>query len=409
MAIKTFVNGIGMDEIYHNGSRLDEMYMNGVIVHKRMLELIIPQQSGVLNLRTFIDSNNPTSASAITVVNNLTQPSIRTGDFSGLNVTFVNNGEIQGLYSGSTALWIESTVTLTNNGSIKGSGGDGGKGGDGGNGEHGADGQPKTITYTVDDTQSNGDFMGGSFSTNVGDTLTFDNDAIPGISAYVHSKDAQLVIVKFTGPCGQVIFGAVADAQGVANLNMTGATSGGGWTTPVEPTASDFCGVLPTSLMDDANGGIDVYFPSGTWKTGESTESHVIDGGSGGAAGAGGSGGSGGSGVTFTNSDTSSSLGIAGTAGGIGSTNTYTDPNGVIHNGNTGASGGDGGTGGVGGTGGNWGSNGETGAVGETGEGVNGVTGTAGSAGSTAGKSIVGTSFLTAGSSVGTLSGATQA
>jgi len=133
---ETHLNGsLKMREWYFhtNGHQYDlfEAYLNGTIVFRKRLELWLPNPSGTstINLRSFINANNPDGYDTILVYNTHTQPSITSGDLSGLDVTFINNGQILGTYSGYNALTLSSYLILINNGWIKGAGGRGGDGG----------------------------------------------------------------------------------------------------------------------------------------------------------------------------------------------------------------------------------------------------------------------------------------
>lgn len=104
------------------------------------LVLDLPLHSGLRNLRTFINDNNPGSKTEVHITNNRTVPTIETGNLSGLTVTFTNNGYIRAysrtdgnVSDGWTkgALQVTSAMKLINNGWIQGCGGRGGTGGKG--------------------------------------------------------------------------------------------------------------------------------------------------------------------------------------------------------------------------------------------------------------------------------------
>lgn len=147
--IDTWMNGTKQDQIFHNGSRITEMYMNGVLVFFKELVLELPQYTTEIDLREFINSNNPDNIPRVIVYNYLTQPKLSSGDMSGLDVTLINNGEFQGFSSSGDAISITTPLKLINNGWIRGAGGDGG---DGINGDN---------TYRIEnrtfDTQIDGD------------------------------------------------------------------------------------------------------------------------------------------------------------------------------------------------------------------------------------------------------------
>lgn len=130
--IETWLNTIKMKQIFLNGNDLFEMYLDGVVVFRRVLELDLPQHTDTINIRDFIDANNPDDLEVIEITNNLIQPAIISGDLCGLEVTFTNSvgAEIQGLSSGGDALTINSVckMKLLNYGWIRGAGGDGGDG-----------------------------------------------------------------------------------------------------------------------------------------------------------------------------------------------------------------------------------------------------------------------------------------
>jgi len=122
------------------GPRIDFVYDNRVLVWQRMLELTLPQFSKTFNLAQWIKANNPRNVEQVIVSNNRTQPSILSGNLSGLNVTLINNGEFRGTSPSSTAMAISSEMKLINNGWIRGAGGNGGKG------EYGKNGGNKWIS-----------------------------------------------------------------------------------------------------------------------------------------------------------------------------------------------------------------------------------------------------------------------
>jgi len=107
-------------------------YMNTLLVFKKGVELILPQAVSEINLQSFIEANAPGETS-ILITNSFTQPRVVTGDLSGLDVVFINNGEIQGVDLNRNAFHATSLIQLINNGWIRGGGGDGGKGGVGKN------------------------------------------------------------------------------------------------------------------------------------------------------------------------------------------------------------------------------------------------------------------------------------
>jgi len=117
MQIITNTGKVDIKDVRSNSGKIvDFVYMNKVLVWQRMITLTLPQYSKTFSLRSYINSNNPNNVKKITIINTRTQPSIETGNLSGFDVTFINNGEIQGTYPGSTALNITSKLKLLNNG-----------------------------------------------------------------------------------------------------------------------------------------------------------------------------------------------------------------------------------------------------------------------------------------------------
>ncbi len=104
----------------------------------------IPKQYSMLNLREFIDANNPGSDTEIVLINSRVNCAMETGDLSGLNVVFKLSGELQGFHNGfadpeydhNNGLTITSPLKLLNTGTISGCGGGGGTGGKGANDTH---------------------------------------------------------------------------------------------------------------------------------------------------------------------------------------------------------------------------------------------------------------------------------
>ena len=96
------------------------------------LNLTLAQASQVIELDSVINNNNPENLHTVNITNNLTQPTIFSGDLTGLDVTLINNGNIHGIDTQWEALNITSPLTLINNGWIRGAGGWGGRGGQGG-------------------------------------------------------------------------------------------------------------------------------------------------------------------------------------------------------------------------------------------------------------------------------------
>ena len=126
----------------NNGSLVNYVYMNRVLVWQRITEkvLYLPQFNNTFNLRSFIDSQDTDGLTGIKVINNHIQPSMMSGDLNGLDVEFVNNGELRGTNSGNTALLMSSLMKLINNGWIRGAGRNGSTGARGRTGYKGIDG-----------------------------------------------------------------------------------------------------------------------------------------------------------------------------------------------------------------------------------------------------------------------------
>lgn len=129
--IKTFLNTDEMKQVFFNKIGLLEIYLMRDIVFKRVLKLDLPQYAENINLRNFINANNPDNIRTVLVSNRLIQPSISDGNLGGLDVTLTNNigAEFQGISSGGDAVVFSTALTLLNYGWIKGAGGDGGNGG----------------------------------------------------------------------------------------------------------------------------------------------------------------------------------------------------------------------------------------------------------------------------------------
>jgi hypothetical protein len=103
------------------------------------LMLDLPKSYEQINLRDFIDANNPLSKTDVLITNNVVNCSITSGDLSGLNVTLIVNKALQGFAkkrsndneSKNSGLVVTSQMRLLNNHYIRGAGGYGGKGGKG--------------------------------------------------------------------------------------------------------------------------------------------------------------------------------------------------------------------------------------------------------------------------------------
>jgi len=126
---ETYMNGVEMKQIFWMGTNLREIYMNTVLVFRGVLEIELPQYTSNIDLMKLINEKNVDNFILVRVVNNLIQPSITTGNTTGLEVELVNNGEFQGFSSGGDAMHISHPIKLNNNGWIRGAGGNGGNGG----------------------------------------------------------------------------------------------------------------------------------------------------------------------------------------------------------------------------------------------------------------------------------------
>jgi len=110
--------------------------------HFTGLTLWLPKYYSLINLRTYINANNPSNKKNIVVYNNRDNATTTTGNLSGLNVKFVNNGKLFGIATQSARNAFEaknngftatSALQFVNNGYVYGCGGNGGHGGKGAN------------------------------------------------------------------------------------------------------------------------------------------------------------------------------------------------------------------------------------------------------------------------------------
>ncbi len=141
--IDTYVNGVKLDRWFVNGTEVFCAFMNGRIVFNRPKYITLPcnPSARVYNLQDIIAAEDPHNqyCSYIITLNpggnnpgGCHHPTIRTGNLLGKFVTLVNNGSIEALdHSVLGALIIDSSITLINNGYIRGYGGHGGAGGKG--------------------------------------------------------------------------------------------------------------------------------------------------------------------------------------------------------------------------------------------------------------------------------------
>ena len=354
-----WMNGAIMNYVFANGVEMTDGYANGVWVFTNKLVLTLPQQTAPFNLTTWINANNPLGRRVVTVTNSLTQPAMETGNLSHTNgatgttetmdVEFINNGEIQGSSAGGTGMNIQGSIKITNNGWIRGAGGNGGKGATGDKGVTGAIGANKSVSYTTSVTVRATSF-----------TFPYSN----GVNGWYFRGSAPQGI---TGPCGSK-----------RNHNFSGGSSYSG----------SLCGGSYT--VNRAGSNAWAFKSTASKKT--STGKYTIVGGAGGVGGDGGTGGAGGTGEWFSHPKTNGIAGSVGHGGLNGKRNSWKDPSGKTHYGNYGKKGGTGKIGYTGGSGGTWGTDG---AIGE-GSGANGTA---------AGKATIGWGKVKAGSKIGNMSG----
>ena len=353
-----WMNGTLMSYVFANGVEMNDAYMNAVWVYTNTLHLTMSQQSAPFNLTNWINSNNPLGRRKVIVTNSLTQPAMETGNLSHTNgatgtietmdVEFINNGEIQGSSAGGTGMNIQGSIKITNNGWIRGAGGNGGKGGNGAKGATGAIASSKIINYTKTVHYP-------AVSYDDPPTTSRGGWSSPGGQKYLR------------GPCGSTAY-----------INWSSSSSGSG----------TLCGARWTARRV----GSSRWHITGGASNVSVSSNHTIPGGAGGAGGAGGTGGAGGIGQYFNHPKTNGIAGSAGNVGLDGKRNSWKDPSGTTHYGNYGKKGETGKKGYTGGSGGTWGTDG---AIGD-GSGANGTA---------AGKATVGWGKVKAGSKIGNMSG----
>ncbi len=397
-----FVNGAQKHDVLTTGGDIiDDIFANTEHVYSNLLRLILPSPSSAtaINLKNFIDANNPLNRTRVEILNpaGITQPTVATGNLAGFRyIKFINEGDINGSYPSSHGLSLTSPIILENLGTIRGAGGSGGTGGAGGSGgEGGAGGKGGKGADGTAGVNGADQFCSG------GDTAPQFTDMAGFFSGTITSSCGH--VLNFNGVCdgniGNVTLNGVAHA---AVANVTGATT---------LNINTNMGVIEVYVMfgDGAMGA------PGSWIVRFDPPAPCVGGiggvkgigGDGGLGGAGGSGGSGGwSGGTGGSGQSFSSARTNGTAGGGGGNTGVAGSNGVLGNwgssggaggaspcgglpgasGFSGNRGGEGGTGGNGGVGGNRGSggNGGTWATSGTG-GLRGASGTSGTAGATGG------------------------
>ena len=322
---------------------LFEAYLNGTIVYRKALELFLPNpgsNNSTINLRTFIDANNPDGYEYIIVYNQYRQPTIRTGDLTGLDVTLINYNEIQGRISGSSGLILESNITLDNQGWIRGAGGTGGTGG-----------QSPDVSKSVGAWQSRS---------------SYDDKG-----TYTEGVTGSGCVAGGNGPFYNRFWKAAGGTNSGAWVS-TICTLQHYWNTSSAGTWGDYSPSYEDSKTPR------LYYTGGTMYV-VITSTQTLYGGAGGAGGVG---------QSFTNA--TAGAGAAGGAGYVVGVNPGFDPSTGFNYPVTNGSDANGGSGGSGGT---WG---QPGASGNPSAG-----GTPGSAGGNPGNSISNTGYLNPGSNIG--------
>ena len=126
-------------EITYSGATNVSGYVS--FTHSRTAEFLIltlPKAYKTIDLRAYIDANNPTNKTDILVHNRVENIHVKSGDLSGLTVELHNSGELIGErvatrrdanITSNTGLSLTSNLKLINTGTIAGAGGWGGKGG----------------------------------------------------------------------------------------------------------------------------------------------------------------------------------------------------------------------------------------------------------------------------------------
>ena len=378
-----------------NGVTPDEIRCNGVTVWRNIVDIELPVLPASTNLATWLEANHPGLVS-VRLINNVTQPSLHSGDFGVKSVELLNNGEIQGGQPGWGAFFVDSAMKLTNLGWIRGAGGSGGAGtvgGVGGNGGAGGTGaKGADISCPAYDSGNVCHLNQNVNHTSCG-TWNITNNSILNQTT-IRAPNGQTVARAINGTTTATIDGRSCSVT----IGLLGSC----------PNNSLYRATIPARTNTGGAGG---------------------GGGAGGTTGGGGgTAGTAGVGQSFTTAQSNGSGGGAGAAGGGGASGAGGSPS-LIAGGNSGHTGGTGGakgTGGVGrpgGNGGTWGAagaasiagaTGNTGATGAQGggggtAGIAGAGGGAGGAavgGQAAGAAITGSSFLIDGSNTGNVNGA---
>jgi len=126
--VETYMNGDLLRGFIFNHLPVTEIYFNGDLVFFGELVLELPQYTTEINLRTFINENNPLGFQQVRVINNLIQPGIISGDSTDMFIILENHGEFQGISSGGHGMVLTSNILLEGDGWLKGAGGYGGDG-----------------------------------------------------------------------------------------------------------------------------------------------------------------------------------------------------------------------------------------------------------------------------------------
>ena len=377
-----------------NGVTPQEIKCNGVTVWRNITDVTLPQFTTTTDLAVWLEANYP-GATPVRITNNLTQPSLNSGNFGSKVVELINNGEIRGLNPSSWALTVSSTMKLTNNGWIRGAGGNGGHGGLGGTGGNGGVGgtgaKGADISCPAYDSGNVCHLNQNVNHTSCG-TWNINNTSIAN-NTTIRAPNGQTVSRSLNGTTTATIDGRSCSVT----IGLLGSC----------PNNSLYRATIPARTNTGGAGG---------------------GGGAGGTSGGGGGGGgTAGVGQSYSTTRSNGTGGGGGSVGGGGSAGAGGSPSLIAggnsgHTGGTGGAKGTGGTGGAGGNGGDWavaGIHGHTGAVGNTGAtgAVGGGGGTAGGAGAGgsaggggtvnggAGASITGAGLLTGDSNTGNVNG----
>lgn len=126
------VNGVQQESVFVNGIKMETIYMNETMVSEGAVSITVPSNVSSYNMRSAIDALG-LSTKQYNFVNNGIIGSLISGDLTGYNVDFINNGEIQGIRNetrgvGGDAVTLTSPLSFTNKGWLRGAGGAGGKG-----------------------------------------------------------------------------------------------------------------------------------------------------------------------------------------------------------------------------------------------------------------------------------------